>query len=159
MAIQLDFPPSPQVGDNYTSAAGVVYQWNGQAWVIGFYDTSSEDFTMVGDVLDQVRTLLQDVDVASGSYRYSTDSIIANINMGLIEMYRLRPDIFLENDFVIPQFNDGELDADLVIEQQYVPALVFYATGLTQARDDEETQDARATGLMQRFTAMLTSAT
>jgi len=152
---ELDFPSSPAIGDKYTSSMGVVYTWNGAAWEIGFYDTGTETFTQVGDVLDQVRTLLQDVDVSSGQYRYSTDSIISNINMGMIEMYRVRPDIFLENDFKIPQFSDSALDADLVIEPQYVPALVFYAVGLTQLRDDEETQDQRGGVFIQRFQQLL----
>ena len=52
---------------------------------------------MLGDLLAQIRTTLQDTDVTSGTYRYSTDSIVANINMGMIEMYRFRPDIFLAN--------------------------------------------------------------
>jgi hypothetical protein len=159
MAVELNFPPNPSTGDNYTSAGGVVYQWNGQAWVIGYYNTGTEDFTQVGDLLNQIRTLLQDTDVSSGQYRYSTDSIIANINMGMLEMYRLRPDIFLENAFKIPQFDDAQLSDPVVIEQQYVPALVYYAVGMTTMRDDEETQDQRSGALVQRFTQMLISPT
>lgn len=75
--------------------------------------------------------------------------------MGLLEMYRLRPDIFLANGFVVPAYNSAELDDPVVIEQQYVPALVYYAMGMTQARDDEETQDARAGAFLQTFQRQL----
>lgn len=151
----MDFPANPSVGDKYTNEVGVVYIWNGYAWDVGFYDTENQTFTVVGDLLDQIRTLLLDVDATSGQYRYSTDSIIANLNLGLLEMFRLRPDIFLGNLFVVPQFNSAQLDADVVIEQQYVPPLIYYTVGMTQARDDEETQDARAGAFLQTFQRQL----
>ena len=104
-----------------------------------------------------IRQLLQDTDTSGDEYRYSSASIVANINMGLIEMYRIRPDIFLENKFKIPVFNDADLSSALVIEQQYVPSLVYYAVGLCQMRDDEETQDQRASAFLGKFTSMLVS--
>ena len=151
----MDFPANPMIGQKYTNSIGVVYEWNGTAWLIGFYDSSTETFATVGDLLDQIRTLLMDTDVSSGQYRYSSDSIVANINMGMIEMYRIRPDIFLENNFQIPVFNNADLSQPLVIEQQFVPSLVYYAVGLTQLRDDEETQDARASSFLGKFSSML----
>jgi hypothetical protein len=154
---EMDFPASPTVGQHFTNSIGVVYEWTGTAWIIGFYDSSLETFTTVGDLLEQIRTLLQDTDVSSGEYRYSSDSIVANINMGLMEMYRIRPDIFLENQFKIPVFNDADLSAALVIEQQFVPSLIYYAVGMCQLRDDEETQDQRASMFIGKFTSMLAS--
>jgi len=151
----MDFPADPIVGQKYTNSIGVVYEWTGTAWIIGFYDSTTETFTTVGDLLDMIRTLLQDTDVTSGEYRYSSDSIVANINMGLIEMYRIRPDIFLENKFKIPVFNDADLSQALVIEQQFIPSLVYYAVGMCQLRDDEETQDARASSFLGKFSSML----
>jgi len=151
----MDFPASPVPGQLYTAPSGVVYSWNGYGWVIGFYNTASQQLSVLGDVLDQIRTFLQVVDVSSGQYRYSTDSIVQNINMGLIEMYRLRPDIFLANDFMIPAFTIDQLDHPLGIEEQYVPALVFYGVGMTQARDDEETQDQRSGAFVARFSSIL----
>jgi hypothetical protein len=158
MAIELDFPSSPNVGDKYTGAAGITYQWDGTAWVIGLYSLAA-NFTLVGDVVDQVRVLLQDTDASSGQYRYPDDEIVANINMGMIEMYRLRPDIFLENDFKIPSFSSVNMGDSMVIEPQYVPPLVYYTVGLTQMRDDEETQDQRAGALVQRFSQILLGVT
>jgi hypothetical protein len=152
---EMDFPADPMIGQRFTNSIGVVYEWNGTAWLIGFYDAALETLTTLGDLLEMIRTLLQDTDTSGGEYRYSSDSIVANINMGLIEMYRIRPDIFLENKFKIPVFNDADLSTPLVIEQQFVPSLVYYAVGLCQMRDDEETQDQRASAFLGKFTSML----
>jgi len=153
---EMDFPPLPVVGQKYTAPSGIVYEWDGYGWVVGFYDTASETLTTIGDLVSQIRTLLQDVDnSATSGYRYSTDSIIMNLNQGMTDMYRIRPDIFLENHFQIPVFSSGQLDAEVGIEEQYIPPLVYYAVGLTQARDDEQTQDSRAMSFMKTFQSTL----
>ena len=151
----MDFPVGPAVGQRYTNSIGVVYEWNGVAWVIGFYDSTTETFMVVGDLLDQIRTLLLDTDTAGGEYRYSDASIVTNINQGLLEMYRIRPDIFLENKFKIPVFNNAALDDPIVIEPQFIPSLIYYAVGMCQLRDDEPTQDARASAFLGKFSSML----
>ena len=153
---EMDFPPFPTLGQKYTAPSGIVYEWDGYGWIIGFYDTASEELSTIGDVLSQIRTLLQDTDnSASSGYRYSTDSILMNLNQGMTDMYRIRPDIFLELKFKIPVFNSGQLDAVIGIEEQYVPSLVYYAVGLTQARDDEQTQDSRAMAFLKSFQSIL----
>lgn len=152
---EMDFPSDPTLGQKFTNSIGIVYEWNGVAWVIGFYDVDAESFTTLGDLLDQIRVLLQDVDTLGSEYRYSNSSIVTNINMGLMEMYRIRPDIFLELNFQIPVYNDAQPDAAVTIEQQHIPALIYYAVGMTQLRDDEGTQDQRASGFLTKFTSML----
>lgn len=148
----LDFPPTPIVGQNYTAPNGAVYTWDGYGWTVGYYDSNTQQLKVVGDILDQVRTLLQDVDsTGSSGYRYSTDSIITNLNQGLADLYRIRPDLFLELGFKLPSFVVADLDKPLGIEDQYVSPLVFYVVGLTQARDDEQTQDARAGIFLKTF--------
>jgi|SRR5262245_21495990 len=147
----MDFPAAPVFGQHYTAPSGVTYTWDGQAWTIGFYDSSTQELTVAGDVVDQVRTLMQDVDNASGQYRYSTDSIITNLNSCMLDLFRLRPDLFLEAKFVVPVFTVAQLDQPLGVEEQYIPPLIWYVTGLTQARDDETTQDARAAAFMATF--------
>jgi hypothetical protein len=152
----MDFPAFPTLGQKYTAPSGIVYEFDGYGWVIGFYDTASEELSSVGDLLDQIRTLLQDTDnTGSSGYRYSTDSILMNINQGMTDMYRIRPDIFLELRFKIPVFSSAQLDTIIGIEEQYVPPLVYYAVGLTQARDDEQTQDSRAMAFLKTFQATL----
>ena len=152
---EMDFPPIPTIGQKYTAPSGIVYEFDGYGWVIGFYDTDDDALYSLGDLLDQIRILLQDTDTSGGEYRYSNGSIVLNINQGLLEMYRIRPDIFLELNFKIPTYSDAQLDAVLAIEPQHVPALVYYAVGMTQLRDDEGTQDSRASSFLGKFTSML----
>lgn len=152
MILPLDFPPTPIVGQDYTAPNGAVYTWDGLAWTVGFYDSGTQQLLSVGNVLDQVRTLLQDTDnAASSGYRYSTDSIITNMNQGLADLFRIRPDLFLELNFKIPEFGVDQLDQPMGIETQYISPLIFYIVGLTQARDDEQTQDARAGVFLKTF--------
>ena len=149
---EMDFPPGPVLGQKYTAPSGIVYEWDGYGWVIGFYDSASQELSTVGDVIDQIRILLQDVDnTSSAGYRYSTDSIMLSLNQGVTDLYRMRPDIFLALKFVIPTYNSAQLDALFGIEEQYVSPLVFYTVGLVQARDDEQTQDQRAASFLQTF--------
>lgn len=153
MTPPLDFPPTPIVGQKYTAPNGAVYEWDGFGWTVGFYDSGTQQLTTVGNLLDQIRTLLQDVDNTSGQYRYSTDSIVTNLNQGLVDLYRIRPDLFLELNFNVPQFMVDQLGVPIGIEQQYATPLIMYVVGLTQARDDEQTQDARAGTFLQTFKA------
>jgi hypothetical protein len=148
---EMDFPPLPTIGQKYTAPSGVVYEFDGYGWVIGFYDAETETFQTLGDLLDMIRILLQDTDTSGGEYRYSNASIVAAINMGLMEMYRMRPDIFLENKFKVPVYNDADPSAIIVIEGQFVPSLIYYAVGMSQLRDDEPTQDARASAFLTKF--------
>jgi hypothetical protein len=152
---ELNFPADPTVGQKYTSPVGAVYEWTGYGWVIGFYSSATEQLGTLGGILDQCRTLLQDTDTLGGEYRYSNDSLVTNLNMGLWEMYRVRPDIFLELNFQVPQYDSALPDMPIAIEPQFAPALVYYTVGLAQLRDDEGTQDARAGGFLQKFTSML----
>jgi hypothetical protein len=152
---EMDFPPVPVIGQKYTAPSGVVYEFDGYGWVIGFYDASTETFNTLGDLLEMVRILLQDTDTSGTEYRYSSASIVTNMNMGLMEMYRIRPDIFLENQFKVPIYNDADLSAVMVIEPQFVPSLVYYTVGLCQLRDDEPTQDSRASAFLTKFVSSL----
>jgi len=152
MADDMDFPAAPSVGQKYTAPSGIVYQFDGFGWVIGFYDAPTQQLGTVGDFLDQVRILLQDTDnTATSGYRYTNNSIVLCLNQGMLDLYRMRPDIFLANKFVVPVFSTSDLAALMLIEQQYVSPLIFYVVGLVQARDDEQTQDARAAAFLQTF--------
>jgi hypothetical protein len=108
------------------------------------------NISTLGGLLAQVRTLLQDTD-AVGGYRYSDESIVTNINQSMMDAYRMRPDLFLATGFVIPAFDTTLPNTAITIEPQYLPAFVYYVTGLTQARDDEQNQDARAMGFLKIF--------
>lgn len=151
----LDFPPNPELYQIWTAPVGTVYVWNGTGWVIGYYDSETSKFTTIGGLFDQVRVLLQDTDLSGSQYRYSDDSLMMNLNQGLLEMYRIRPDIYLENKFRVPQYTIGDLSALIPIEQQYMPSLVYFIVGMAQLRDDEGTQDSRASSFLAKFTSTL----
>jgi hypothetical protein len=150
-----DFPLSPVLYQIWTAPSGAVYVWNGTAWVVGTYNSTTQNFSQIGGILAQCRTLLQDVSLEGSEYRYSDDSLIMNLNMGLLEMFRIRPDIFLSEYFAVPQYTIGQMDTTIPIEQQFVPSLIYYIVGLTQLRDDEGEQDARASSFLGKFTSML----
>ena len=155
--MDFDFPTDPVLYQIWTAPTGTVYVWNGSAWVVGTYDSTTQNFAQIGGIMAMVRTLLQDQSLAGSEYRYSDDSLYMNLNMGLLEMFRIRPDVFLSEYFTVPQYTTGQSDSALPIEQQFVPALVYYVVGLTQLRDDEGEQDARASGFLGKFTSMLVS--
>jgi hypothetical protein len=156
MTDPMDFPLNPTAGQLYTAPGGMVYVWDGYAWTVSYYDSATQQLQQVGDVIGQVRILLQDTDnTASSGYRYSSDSIVVALNQGMLDMFRIRPDLFLENGFVVPKFDVGTLGALIGVEEQYIPPLVYYVTGLVQARDDEQNQDSRAMAFMKTFSAAL----
>jgi len=153
--MEFDFPLNPVLYQIWTAPTGAVYVWNGSAWVVGTYNSTTQNFSQIGGIIAQVRTLLQDVSLEGSEYRYSDDSLMMNLNMGLLEMYRMRPDIFLAEYFTVPQYTVGQFDNTIPIEQQFVPSLVYYVVGMTQLRDDEGTQDQRAGIFLSKFTSML----
>lgn len=152
------FPNNPTVGQRYTAPTGVVYTWTGVAWEVGYYDSATQQLSTLGDIITQARILLQDIDRGSGQFRYSTDSMVLDVNQCMIDMYRQRPDIFLELDFTIPTFDVGDLELQLGIEEQYITAVVFYVVGMVQTRDDEGTQDQRAALFLQRYSQIMGNA-
>src|SRR5215471_10290501 len=124
----MDFPLNPAVNQTYTAPSGTVYTWDGVAWVVDpFYVSTS--LASVGDLLKQVRILLQDTDLTAGEYRYSTDSLVIALNQCMMEMFRIRPDLFLEQGFVIPTFTVDLLDMPIGIEAQYIPPIIYYVVG------------------------------
>jgi hypothetical protein len=153
--MDFDFPLNPVLYQIWTAPTGAVYVWNGSAWVVGTYNSSTQDFSQIGGLMAQVRTLLQDVSLEGGEYRYSEDSLYMNLNMGLLEMFRIRPDIFLAEYFTVPQYTTGQSADAIPIEQQFVPSLVYFIVGMTQLRDDEGEQDARASAFLGKFTSSL----
>ena len=123
-------------------------------------------FLIVGDYLMDVRTLLQD---KIQPYRYSTESLVEALNLTLLEVRRLRPDLmwaYLDN---VPQYQfqpQGDTPAEddesnptwtewVPLEQQFRKAIVFGITGHAQQRDQEDIEDERATADLMAFENML----
>lgn len=129
-------------------------------------------FDIVGDYLNDVRTLLQDRVLP---YRYSTVSLVGALNLTLFEVRRIRPDLFFDYLDNVPQYQwvdassvlvpgmDANFDDDdnptwsewVPLEQQFRQAVVFGIAAHAMRRDQEDIQDERATGYMLSFSNMM----
>jgi len=106
----------------------------------------------VGEVITQVRILVQDTDAAG--YRYSEASIYQALNEGLLETKRMRPDFF-RGLTSTPQYSTIDSASVIDYPDAYVPALVDYTCGRVQLRDDEATTDQRAGVFITSFRRLL----
>ena len=104
----------------------------------------------VEKLISESRVLLQDT---AAPHRYSEQDLIQALNIAVLEARRLRPELFL-NVFTSLPFYTAGADA-FAIDPMYRPSFVYYMVGRMQLRDNEETQDARATVLMNKFVAQM----
>ena len=103
-----------------------------------------------GDYIAEARRILQDTQSVK---RYPDADLVEALNIGLTEMRRIRPDLFLGRFNAVPRvaFMEDAVDVDA----QYRSALLYYITGRVELRDSEDTKDARAGVLMNKFVAQL----
>jgi hypothetical protein len=105
----------------------------------------------VGQYLDEARRLLQDE--YAPAYRYPDKDLVEALNIGLMEARRLRPDLFLPL-FEVPFVDTaGTIDTTtkITLDPMYRSSLIYYVVGRAQLRDDEPTEDQRASALLQKF--------
>lgn len=110
------------------------------------------DLMTVQGFVKGVRTLLQD---KIAPYRYEDTSVLAALNLALLEGLRLRPDLFIcRYGIVVPQYEaiSGE---ELPFEAQFRLAFEYGAAAHVLMRDTEDVQDARANTFNDNFHAML----
>jgi hypothetical protein len=103
----------------------------------------------------RARALMQD---ATEPYRYSDEDLVEAMNLGVLEMRRLRMDIFLSEIRTgtgLPEYSSSSLSDSVTIDEQYRMALLYYICGHTQMRDEEDTQDSRAAVFLNKFTAQM----
>ena len=108
----------------------------------------------VQDYIDRARVLL--LDTYNGPYRYSDADLVENLNMGILEARRLRPELF--QDFFrtsLPDYDSSNMSATVSIDPQYRMAFVYYICGQAQLRDDENVQDSRAVTFLNKFTSQM----
>ncbi len=128
-------------------------------------------FLVVGDYLRDARTILQD---RIAPFRYNTKSLVTALNLTLLEVRRLRPDLMIDYLDTVPQYdwndagntsipgNDGDDDDNptwnewVPLEQQFRKAIVHGITGHAMQRDQEDIQDSRATADLMMFENLLT---
>ena len=103
-------------------------------------------------IVARARVLLQDT---ISPYRYTDADLVASLSEAMLEVRRLRPDLFLS--ISVPEFTAVDSTA-LAIDEQYRVAVLHYVVGDAQLRDEEDTSDARAAAFMQSFRAKLLSA-
>lgn len=109
----------------------------------------------VQDYIDRARVLLLD---GVAPYRYNDNDLVENLNQGILEGRRLRPDLF--NTYFstsLPDYSTAALSASVDIDPMYRVAFVYYICGMAQLRDDENNQDSRAVTFLNKFTAQLLS--
>ena len=108
----------------------------------------------VQDYVSAARVLLQDT---VAPYRYADADMIAELNLAVLEAKRVRPDLFFsyrgKNSY--PTFVN--LTDAVPFEDVYKPALTYYLVGKCTLRDEEDTDDKRGIGMVQKFTAQLIS--
>jgi hypothetical protein len=110
----------------------------------------------VDGIVGEARTLLQDT---VAPYRYSDADLVTELNVAIYEARRIRPDLFLQyrgkNPY--PGFTETDMHVPVPFEDVYRPALVYYIVGKCTLRDEEDTDDKRGLGMIQKFTAQLIS--
>ena len=115
----------------------------------------------LNEVVDETRRILQDtVDTAPGGFRYEDEAYITALNYGIIEMRRIRPDIFAGRfTDPLPKYTVGQLitlpATDVALNDQWISPLTAYMAGWIETTDDEFTMDGRAGLFLQRFTTQL----
>lgn len=108
----------------------------------------------VANYVADARVLLQDT--VDAPYRYSTAELVENLNLGLLEIRRLRPDLLMSSfRGTFPSYSASALTTTVALDVQYRMALLYYICGQAQLRDDEATQDSRATVFLNKFTSQM----
>lgn len=107
----------------------------------------------VQKIVDRARFFLQD---ETAPYRYSDDDFVQALNLGILEAYRLRKDLFLTVE-TPTEYSSASMSAAITLAIEYRVALVYFTCGYVQMADEEDTQDARATVFINKGTSQLTA--
>jgi hypothetical protein len=101
---------------------------------------------LVGALLAQVVDVLQDKERT----RYTTDSLIRALNLGVLDLRQRRPDFFIGR-FSEPTVQFTAEEEELTVPEVCYPMLVAYVAGWAEMRDDEYTADGRAQSMLNKF--------
>jgi hypothetical protein len=138
----------------------------------------AQRYRTVSDYLAIARLNLQD---AVSPYRHDDNTILSALNIGMGEISRIRPDIFLDLKYQRP-LRKGDTDDGLPgaytptdvatnpdgtyllgkgtlvpVPSKYVSTVDWFITGWIQFLDVTDTQDARAQGFLAKFQSHLTT--
>jgi hypothetical protein len=106
----------------------------------------------VSEYVEDARELLLD---KISPYRYSDTSLVAALNLALLDARRLRPDLFVYRwGNRVPNYLavDGQ---DVPIEHQFRKGIVYGLVSHALARDQEDVQDQRSNLFMQTMEDIL----
>lgn len=106
----------------------------------------------LSDLVTEAREFLQD---EVTPYRFSDDRIYRIINNAFAEAYRIRPDIFIGVNFIIPMYTPADSATDFPLDRRYFPAFVDFVVATIEMADDEFTVDGRASTMLNIFQARL----
>ena len=104
----------------------------------------------IRDYIDSARILLQDTMPAE---RYSDDEFKLALALAFDEAYRIRPDMFIRNE--VPDLTNAGVTTPVPVPRGYQSAFLYYMCGHVQLRDQEDTQDNRASIFLNKFTTQL----
>lgn len=108
---------------------------------------------IVSDYITAARRLLQDTSVTSP--RYADTDMVDALNYAFLETRRVRPDVFIGTNFVIPSYSPSAMNAAVKLDAQLRMAFVYYVAGHMQLRDQEDVSDQRSTIFLNKFLAQL----
>jgi hypothetical protein len=138
----------------------------------------AQRYRTVTDYMAIARLGLQD---AVWPYRYPDTTLLIALNVGVGEMGRIRPDMFLDlkyqqplskgdtNDGNPPLYTTADVATDtsgnyilgkgtlVPVPTKYVSTLDWFINGWSQFLDVTDTQDARAQGFIAKFQSHLTT--
>lgn len=104
-------------------------------------------------VIGLVRHQLQDT---RAPVRHSDSKLVSYLNVGLADIRRLRPDLFLRNAGTISyEYTSSDLAETLPLEFSAMSPLIDHIVASVSLEDDEFVSDGRAVALMSRFTQKL----
>jgi len=103
----------------------------------------------VQQYVDRARMLLQD---RVEPFRYPDEDLVQALNLSVLEMRRLRPDImrayFREE---LPEYSSTAMATKVDLDAQYRVAVVYYMCGNIQLQDGEEATDQRSAAFTNMF--------
>jgi hypothetical protein len=109
---------------------------------------AGDEFCSVQDYITDVRTIILD---KTPPFRYDDDSLVTALNVAMLEIRRLRPDLLVcKYHAKVPQFMavSGEI---VPIEPQFRLGVVYGIAAHALLRDEEDVQDSRANTFLERF--------
>jgi hypothetical protein len=104
----------------------------------------------IQEYISAARTLLQDTTPAP---RYSDADFQLALELAFDEVYRIRPDIM--GNTPQPSIFGAPGTDKVPVPRGYQATFLYYMCGHVQLRDQEDTQDARASIFLNKFTSQL----